>query len=411
LWVNSWGNVIKVSVAEVEEKSDLSKTNSIKEKDEETDIVKTYNIYINVKGQDEKIAEINKEGKLIIDEENIEKIDPENRLGLRELGEEEKPDVSEINRLEGKTSEELEKEILEEEKPKEEKIDDLMEIEAQKQGISKEELKSNMIELELDTIKVTENKTLRHILGIQNNYTRVFAVPGRDATEYTIQGLTKEGTLETLDNLKQIEGTNPTQKVAVMGKDGKQIESKSTIAMFELEGKGMQEGLTIGKGQLDYKEISYYRRVDNNMYISTPVAQKNGVDRDEGTYETKRLMDRNETEHDEVKEHINTNEKLEKVKDGKIEVPNKINITIDGIQYEDITQGREMMVQKLINDSEYNYTKEEATEIVDNVLDKQMDFDKAKEEIDIQKQRTKKENDGGRDRATEALERMMYGNH
>lgn len=208
---------------------------------------------------------------------------------------------------------------------------------------------------------------------------------GRDASEYTIQGLNKEGKLEPLDKLKQVEGTNPTQNIAVIGKDGSKVESKSTIAMFELEGSGMKEGLTISLGQMNYKEISYYRRVDNNMYLSTPIAQKNGVDREEASFETKELMDRNRTEHDKVKEYLNTHEKLENLQKGKTEVPNEINITIDGIQYEDITKGREMMVQKILNDSDYTYTREEATEIVNNILDKEMNFDEAREQIDMEK--------------------------
>jgi len=187
-------NIITVSVAEVKEKhtkeenkDDKDSENSKEEKEE----IKTYNIYF----KDTKIAEINEEGKLIINEEGLEKVDPKNILGLKELGESEKPDISQINEIEGKTSEELEKEIDEydlddienksltdieediskEEISEDEKVDKLMEVEAKKKGLSKDELKSNMIELELDEIKVTENKTLRQLLGTE--CTRVFAVP------------------------------------------------------------------------------------------------------------------------------------------------------------------------------------------------------------------------------------------
>jgi len=410
------GNMIKVSIAEVKEKSSLPEKNADelenddKEK-EETDIAKSYNIYMNVKGQDIKIAEIDEEGKLILNEEALEKIDPQNILGLKELGDMEKPDLSLINELEGKTAgeleelgeydldflegadeqslDELEENISEEEMPEEERIDKLVEIEAAKQGKSKDELRANMIELELDEIKVTENKTLRQLLGTE--CTRVFAVPGRDASEYSIKGLNEDGKLEDLENLKKVEGTNPTQKIAVMGKDGKQIETKSTIAMFELEGKGMREGIAIGQGQLDYKEISYYRRADDNTYISIPVAQKNGVDRDESTLETKELMDRNTTTHDELEDYLDSHEKLEEMK--KQEMPDEINITIDGIQYEDVVQGKEIMVQKLLNDTEYDYTREEAIEIINNIVDKGMDFEKAREEIDMQKQQAREEDE------------------
>lgn len=389
------GNVIKVSVAEVEEKKDSSKSSTglhdgkdSNNDKEETDLVKTYNIYMRVKGKDVKIAEINEEGRLIINKEELEKIDPENKLGLKEL-DDEKQEISEINKVEGKTSEELEEEISKEEKPEEEKTDELMEIEAEKQGMSKDELKSNMIELELDSIKVTENKTLRHILGIGNNYTRVFAVPGRDASEYTIKGLNKEGKLEELDNLKRVEGTNPNQKIANIDKEGKEVETKSTIAMFELEGKGMQEGITISQGQFDYKEVSYYRRTEDNEYISTPIAQKGGVDRDESSFETKEMMDRNRTTQDELSAHLDAYEELEELKEQ--EVPEEIDITKDGIQDRDIRMGKEEMIERLLKHPDYNYTKEEATEIVNNIIDKDMDFDEAREGIDNQKEKEKSE--------------------
>lgn len=410
------GKTIQVTIAEIEksepEKKEDRENDELEGKDgEEKGISKSYNIYM----KDVKIAEIDESGKLILNEEGIQEIDPQDILGLMELGEDEKPDISQINEIEGISSkdliesldehdleeyepdflqnmdegdlEELEVEISEEEMPEEEELDYLMEIEAAKQGKSKDELKSNMIELELDEIKVTENKTLRQLIG--TDCTRVFAVPGRDASEYTLKGLNKEGKLEDLDNLKRVEGTNPNQKIANIDKEGKEVETKSTIAMFELEGKGMQEGIAISQGQFDYKEVSYYRRTEDNEYISTPIAQKGGVDRDESSLETKEMMDRNTTTQDELSAHLDAYEELEELKEQ--EVPDEIDITRDGIQDKDIRMGKEEMIERLVNHPDYNYTKEEATEIVNNIIDNNMNFDEVREEIDNQKEKEKAE--------------------
>jgi len=397
---------------------------------EDAEVVKTYNIYINVKGKDIKIAEINEQGKLIINEESLNEIDPDNIMGLKDLDEDAltAEELQEQIGEDGKTAEELEEELGEEDreiegysnelgedenqeeideetaerkeeqiseqtKAEDEKIDKLMEVEAQKQGMSKDELKSNMIELELDKIKVTENKTLRQILG--TDCTRVFAVPGRDANEYTIKGLDKDGKLVELENLRRVEGTNPTQEITTISKDGSQVEKKSVIAMFEFEGKGMQEGITIGNGPMDYKEVSYYRRVEDDKYISTPVAQKTGVDRDESTLETKELMDRNTTSQEELTEHLEAYEKLDDMQER--EVPDEIDITEDGIQHEDIELGREEMIARLMEDPEYNYTKEEATVIVSNILDKKMDFEVAREDVDRAREEAKEAEKKARD--------------
>lgn len=114
------------------------------------------------------------------------------------------------------------------------------------------------------------------------------------------------------------------------------------------------------------------------------------------------MKDRNTTSQDELTDYLNNCEKLEEIK--KQEIPDEIDITIDGIQYEDVKQGREMMIQKILNDSDYSYTKEEATKIVDNIIDKGMDFNKAREEIDNEKAREEsdsqreKEDDEGREK-------------
>ena len=150
--------------------------------------------------------------------------------------------------------------------------------------------------------------------------------------------------------------------------------------------------------------LSNADRVDDNKYLSTTVAQKNGVDRDESTYETKRIMDKNETEHDDVKEYINTYEKLEDIKEEKVEVPDKVDPTEDGIQYEDIVQGKEIMIENIIKN--YDYNKEEATIIVNNIIDKNMDFDKAREKIDNKKAKEEDEHEE-RTQGGDAWDRRM----
>ena len=114
--INMGGTLVKVSIAEVKRKKDekeLSEDKN-KEKDENELEKKSYKIYMNIKGQDLEIAEIDEQGNLILNEENLELIDPKNVMGLKELGEDEKPDISQINEIEGKTSEELEEEIAKE---------------------------------------------------------------------------------------------------------------------------------------------------------------------------------------------------------------------------------------------------------------------------------------------------------
>lgn len=179
--------------------------------------------------------------------------------------------------------------------------------------------------------------------------------------------------------------------------------------MYSIKGSGMNEFITISKGQMDYKDISYCRRGPNNEYISTTVSQKNGVDRDDTSYEVREMMDDRTTSNDELTENTENMKKLQDMKNQ--EMPDDINITIDGIQYTDITQGKEIMIDKLVNNSKYNYTKEEATVIVNNIVDEGMDFDRAREEIDKSKEPEEKEEGKfeGRSRAEEAWERMMNG--
>ncbi|MBR6505118.1 MAG: hypothetical protein IKT41_05395 [Clostridia bacterium] len=198
--------------------------------------------------------------------------------------------------------------------------------------------------------------------------------------------------IEVLENFEQVEGTNPTQEITVLGKDGQKIDTKTPIAMYRIKGAGMEELITISKGEMEYKDISYCRRGPNNEYISTTVSQKNGVDRDDTSFEVREMMDDRITSNDELTKNTENMKKLQDME--KQQMPDDINITIDGIQITDIIKGKELMVDRLVKNTEYNYNKEEATKIVDNIVDEGMDFDKAREEIDSRKQPEQKAKEG-----------------
>jgi ribosomal protein S6E (S10) len=90
--------------------------------------------------------------------------------------------------------------------------------------------------------------------------------------------LTKEGTLEPLENLERTEGTNPNQEVISAGKDGEETEKLQFLAMYKIKGSKDGNGFAIRKDQYGIVQLEYFRKLkyqDLYMSCSAPKEDRN----------------------------------------------------------------------------------------------------------------------------------------
>lgn len=399
------GNVIKISVAEVEEKRDLSKTNSGKDNninEDKNDIVKTYNIYINVKGQDVKIAEINEEGKLIINEENIEKIDPKNALGLKEIGEDEKPDISEINKVEGKTSEELEEELAEEKEQEKEENKPLKE-KAQEEKNNKDNKNNNSKKINIGALKVLFEEELKEYKEAELDKNNELIFKDEKANKHTAEevGFTKA---------KTISGSYQLNK---MNEDGRVSTNENPTNLYTMKGK--QFGISVDS-KTHHREVNVaVRGIDKHNPNSFTVVKGNLTHSDSGDITKYQTQERIGTKEGwDAGERSEMNKKTEEIisslnSDDAKKVEQGLEKEMDNNHRVNDNNDLKRVIANVLQEK-WKESPDDAMKIATDIVDNGKEYDEIKEEMKEETKENEKEFEG-RDRATEALERMMYGNH
>lgn len=216
---------------------------------------------------------------------------------------------------------------------------------------------------------------------------------GRDSTEFTIEGLTRDGKLERIPALEQIEGKNPTQNMISLDKDGENIQKEQALAIYGIKGTNNKEGFSIKKGQYGIVEVKYFRRISKDLYINSKVPQAHTTERDIAKPEVRELMSTQYNSQTDIEEPIETFHKLEDMK--KQEIPDEIDPTMDGIQLRElnIEEVKLEMVKAIMEDDKLNYNLDQANKIAKKVVDEGKRFEIATKEVDDQAKEAKEEDE------------------
>ena len=311
------------------------KDNSIPEKNEEY-LHKIYDKDNNL------IAKVDKEGKIQFEEEFLETIDDKFLEALElENAEFKLPEELEINDLI------LSKEELEEKQSKKEMKDISKIIKNEKihsystmkvDQTPKFEKITNKQEIDPD-IEVTQTETLSDMIPEirEKGIVKVGVVYSNRSRGqngmFTFVGIDKDGQIQKIDTLQNIEGTTTGQTVtSINSRDGSLIEEKQVAGMVRINGRGSRNGeeemLSVRVGQYGILEVDYVRadlsKDKDDRYLSAPIETKN---QKPTTREVRELMDRNDnTEIDDELDKA----KAEIDRDGDTKIQN-----IDDTAYND----------------------------------------------------------------------------
>lgn len=221
---------------------------------------------------------------------------------------------------------------------------------------------------------------------------------GATFKDITIQGTKADGTREKIGNLERIEGNHPMEDIVSLNGKATDIKTEQAIAIYRIKGRGNtlgtdQECFSVRKGQHGVVETNYLRRLSEDLYISSDVAQANTRETKSANTEILETMSRKHSSPEEVQKIIHTFYKVEEIK--KQNLPEEIDPTKNGIELSQLTEDeakKEIKINLLKDDRyKFKYNVQEVDTIVDYVYEDGYDFEVATAEVDKQKPDTEKE--------------------
>ena len=148
---------------------------------------------------------------------------------------------------------------------------------------------TNKQELDPNT-RVTQTETLADMIpelkekGIQKVGV-VYSDPGKGQNgRFSFVGLDKDGKLQTIESLENIEGTTTGQKItSINSSDGSKVEEEQVAGMVRINNRsktnGQEEFLSVKVGNYGILEVDYVRgdmsRDKDERYFSAPIETKN----------------------------------------------------------------------------------------------------------------------------------------
>lgn len=377
------GTKIEVSILDIKEP---------KEKDDEKANINKMQILFKTKDGYEVIAEVDENNEIIItnsEEKGIEKAGISDKINLKEQNKMELYEDTERDK-----NEEKDKERDNEEKPKLEKDDKDRSKEQEKTNKNKQlTRKSDWIKLDLSA-EVVKGKKLGDLLKCNDG--EAYIAPGKDIYDYSIVAGSKESGYHLLDTIERTEGRAPNQKIMSIENNGNMdVNEKQALVMFKCKGIN-DEGFTISKigNGIGQERVEYYRKAGIDLYMSCPVPQDT-VDRgvNKPNPKTKELMSKKYYSKIELGKKMEMHEEITG-EVNKQNLPDNVNPASDGIQIEELDREtfRKKLIENIIVDikgseQSNNYEdyekmlEEKAGIMADKILDKDMYYEQAKNEV------------------------------
>lgn len=230
---------------------------------------KVYELYLE---EAQRVAIISKDGEIIFDEgylallkeryKNLyEKIKIEDsKLSMDKILEENKE----------KEQVEMKQEELEEKKQEKSKENEMKQI-SRVTGISQEEIRASA-EINPNQ-KITYTENFYDIVPNTKKYTKIYVVASNASTKgnsrFYFVGVTKDGITEPIEGLEVTEGTNPTEEILSINRDGSEVKEQQVSALFKVG--DYNRGLAVSIGQTGIIEADYVRRTPDDKYISSKI--------------------------------------------------------------------------------------------------------------------------------------------
>lgn len=173
-------------------------------------------------------------------------------------------------------------------------------------------------ELKLDE-KITQTETFADIVPGVKKYKRVIVdyserVKGGSG-KFSFIGIDEKGNKEVIDSLIPTQGTNPTNDIVTIDRNGDNVEQEQVSSLYRVKGRP-DEGFSFKLDEYGIPKVSYVRGIESKEYLAGQVQTTNLKPT---TLEVKNMMDKtkNTSVIDEVgkaKKEIESNDKNTNIK-------------------------------------------------------------------------------------------------
>lgn len=214
-----------------------------------------------------KLEELDKEGIIDLEEENLEEI----KEVAKTFGVDEK-DIENISEIDNLIKPEQ----------KEDQLGKVEDIDAK-----------NLASIDANE-KITTRDSMATLLGVEGKkYKKIAVVKSKEmnntksTTEFSFVGIKADGKMEQIESLKQIEGIKPTKLINSISADGKEIKEETVYSRYKVKGREDEE-LAVNIDELNTIRVSLVRTSsETNESVSIPIETNTIV---KTSYENKDFM-------------------------------------------------------------------------------------------------------------------------
>lgn len=157
-------------------------------------------------------------------------------------------------------------------------------------GIKAEEIKS--ICTINPTEKITDKHNLIDLMPEAAGYQEVSIVYSnqndKSHGQFTILGVTKDGTREQINSIEPIEGTTSSKSVISVDENGSEVSEKQVKGLFRINSRGRNDGISVSIGDYGMMNVDYVSNImDKNTRRATPIRTREAQNQRIPTYEVR----------------------------------------------------------------------------------------------------------------------------
>ena len=157
-------------------------------------------------------------------------------------------------------------------------------------GIKVEEIKS--ICTINPTEKITDKHNLIDLMPEAADYKEISIVYSnqndKSNGQFTILGVTKDGTREQINSIESIEGTTSSKNVISVDENGSEVSEKQVKGLFRINNRGRNDEISVSIGDYGMMDVNYVSNImDKETRRATPIRTRETENQRIPTYEVR----------------------------------------------------------------------------------------------------------------------------
>lgn len=127
--------------------------------------------------------------------------------------------------------------------------------------------------------KITDKYNLIDIMPEAAGYQEISIIysgaNGKSHGQFTVLGVTKNGTREIINSIEPVEGTSTSKNVISVNEDGSEVTEKQVKGLFRINSRNRNDGISVSIGDYGMIDVDYVSNImDKETRRATPIRTK-----------------------------------------------------------------------------------------------------------------------------------------